>query len=306
MASTKYIAELLIFVKVVESKSFSKAAITLGMSKASVSKQISRLELGLRTKLINRTTRSMSLTETGLAVYEHSVRMAEVINDVDQVVSGLQSEPRGTLKISSSVAFGNMHLINLIPEFLKIYPKIKVELGLNDRYVDIAEEGFDLCVRLAKNPGDNLVARKISKINYVLCASKEYLSNNATPCSPLDLRNHNCITLGYMQPQKTWEFNNNVKIPISGNLVVNSSESLRTAAIEGLGIALLASFAVGADIKSGTLQQILPNDEVTGPFGDYIYAVYLPNRFLSPKVRVFIDFLVEKYAPTAPWDQNLC
>lgn len=308
MTIRKHLSELVTFNKVIETKSFSKAALALGTTKASVSKQVSLLEKKLGTKLVNRTTRSMSLTEVGLAVYEQSVRIVETANEVNQIVSGLQSEPRGTLRVSSSVAFGNMQLVHLFPEFLHRYPEIKVEIGLNDRYVDIAEEGFDVCVRLATNPGDNLVARKLSKVNYVLCASKDYLSHNGLPSSPSDLTNHNCLSLGYLQAQRTWEFNcgtSKEEVQISGNLVANSSESLAAAAIGGIGIALLASFAAGEDIKSGKLERLLPEYEVMGPFGTFIYAVYLPNRFLSPKVRVFIDFLVEKLSPLPPWDRGL-
>jgi len=295
------LTELIVFSKVVEIKSFSKAAVALNMSKASVSKKITNLEYQLKTKLINRTTRNLSLTEIGYSVYEYSKRIANEVNELDQVVTGLQRTPQGILRISSSVAFGNLQLSKLLPEFLARYPEIVIDVGLNDRYINMAEEGYDVSVRLANNPGDTLVARKLCKNDYILCASYEYLSRNGIPKTPSDLERHNFLQLGNMQRSNYIEISTGLKVPISGNLTMNSSESLRASVMGGLGIALLPSYAVGADIKQGNLQQLLSNYEFVGPFGDSIYVVWLPNRYISTKVRVFIDFLVETISPVAPW-----
>lgn len=301
-----YLDDLVVFVRVVDAKSFSAAARQMVSTKSAVSKRVTKLEQTLGTKLLNRTTRKLSLTDVGAAVYAHSAKIVEETLAIESTVAGLQATPTGILRVSTSVAFGNLHLTGLLPEFLKRHPELTVMLGLNDRYVDIAEEGFDVVIRLTSSPGQNMIARRLAPINYVACASPQYLETHEALESPADLQHHNCLTYGYLAPKSAWDFFHSGEwqsVKIKGNLVVNSSESLRAAVLQGCGIALLPTFVVGEDLRKGDLRKVLEEYSPTGSFGTELYAVYLPNRFLAPKVRAFIDYLIEKLNPIPSWDK---
>jgi DNA-binding transcriptional LysR family regulator len=297
--------DLLVFVQVVESKSFSAVALASGKTKSAISKQVKRLEQALGTKLLNRTTRHLSLTETGNAVYERGVRIAEEAEGIKTAVDDLQNKPSGILRITTSVAFGNMHLTKLVSEFIGMYPGVRVSLTLSDRYIDVVEEGFDIAIRLTSKPIESFVARRLSSLNYVVCATPEYLSRHDQVKSLEDLTNHDCLLYAHRPQSEVWTFVKDGKsssVKVDGKFTVNSSESLRIAALNGLGIALLPTFAVGEDLKSGRLTALLQEYAVEGAFGNNIYAIFIPNKFLSPKVRVFIDFLVLRFENGGCWD----
>ena len=293
------LADLFVFVKVVESKSFSEAARLTGSTKSTVSKRIRRLEEALGAKLLNRTTRHLALTEAGHSAYQHGLRITEETAALRSAVDGLQSTPRGHLRVTTSVAFGNLHLTGLIAQFMAIYPDVSVDLALNDRYVDVVDEGFDIAIRLTSKPVETFVARRLATIDYVACATPEYLRTHA-PISSIDaLASHECVRGGPAQ-STTWRFTSSAtgavsEIALGARLSVNSSESVRVAVLAGAGIGLLPTFAIAADLAAGRLNAILPEYEVQGPFGNSVYAVFSPSRFVAPKMRVFVDFLVARF-----------
>ncbi len=300
------LSEMAIFAKVVEAKSFSAAARGLGLTKSAVSKQITRLEHSLGARLLNRTTRHLSLTEIGAEVYEHCARMVTESEAAVLAATRLSAEPRGTLKLSASVAFGKLHIAPAIPEFLSKYPDINVQLVLTDRFVDLAEEGFDLVIRLTEKPGLNLVPRKLAPIRYVVSGSPAYFERKGIPQTPHDLTRHNCLFYAYQSFQDHWGFEGPeglVSVRIRGNFQVNSSEAIREALLGGLGVSLVPTFTVGRDLKAGILKSVMNEYRSIGGFGSNAYAVYLPNRHLSPKVRAFVDYLVDRIGPEPYWDE---
>jgi DNA-binding transcriptional LysR family regulator len=234
--------DLLVFVRVVDQKSFSEAARISGLTKSAASKALRRLEESLGTKLINRTTRHLSLTESGMIVYERAVRITEEAAALCNAVDGMQAVPRGTLKVTTSVAFGNLHLSRMVCAFMATYPELQISLSLADRYVDLVEEGFDVAVRLTSRPNERYVARRLSALNYVVCATPGYLDRHAPIRFVDDLAHHNCLSYSLRGDGDQWHFvkpGHEVVVGVSGTLSVNSSESLRVAALEGVGVALL-------------------------------------------------------------------
>jgi DNA-binding transcriptional LysR family regulator len=218
-------------------------------------------------------------------------------------VGRLHSEPRGVLKLTASVAFGTLHIAPALPEFLTRYPDVTIDMVITDRFVDLAEEGYDLAIRIAKDPGQNLVARRLATVNRKMCATPEYFSRRGVPLIPGDLVQHNCLTYTYFNPHDPWRFQGptgEISVPASGNLRLNDDEALSQTVLGGLGIALLPTFIVGQELQSGKLQSVL--SEYVSPERQ-IYAVYLPNRHLSAKVRAFIDYLLVRFGPEPYWDR---
>jgi len=300
------LAEMVVFAKVVEAKSFSAAARNLGSSKSAVSKAVTKLEQALGAKLLQRTTRSLSLTEIGAAVYEHCTRIVEASEEAELAVSRFSAAPSGNIKLSASVAFGQMHMAPAIADFLQQYPEVSAQLVLTNRLVNLAEEGFDLAIRQTDKPAPNLVARTIAPQRYVVCASPGYLERVGVPKSPQDLAQHNCLFYAQQSSQDRWTFKGPggpVTVKVQGNFQVNSNEAVREALLAGLGISLVQTFVVGEELKSGKLKPVLTRYEAQGGFGSNIYATWLPNRNLTPKVRAFVDFLVVRFGPKPEWDQ---
>lgn len=298
--------ELATFVAVADAGSFSSAAIAMGIKKAAVSKQIARLEADLNTRLLHRSTRRLSLTEVGQEVYWRASRIVEEAGEIAMTVAGRQLKPVGALRVSTSTVFGNLHLAGLLPEFMDRYPEVQVLVNLNDRYVDLVEEGLDVVLRLTSQLNlQTAVARPIAALRYVLVACPAYLERHGTPDSLEALPTHRCMALRSSGASLTWEFVRDgkplaVKVPCA--LTVNSSESLHAAMLSGGGIAILPSFVVGPDLRDGRAVRLLPDYTPAALFGSHLYAVYLENRFLAPKVRVFIDYLIEKIGENPYWD----
>lgn len=297
--TTNSLDDLMVFVRVVELRSFATVGETLGMPGSAVSKQIKRLEKNVGARLLNRTTHGVSPTEVGRAIFDHAYNILTEAKAIDGVVSGFQNEPLGLLHVAAPVAFGNDHIIPLIPEFQRRYPDVRISLDLSNQYVDVAENGIDLVIRIANDLKPNLMARPLAAVRYLLCASPAYLSQNGVPQCPADLQQHRCLIYGRARTQDTWHFidagGDRISVRVSGPVVVNSTQSLRLLALQDQGIALLPSFSVADDLRKGGLLQVLSAVETQGQFGDTLYAAYLPNPFLSPKVRVFIDYLVENF-----------
>lgn len=300
----KNLVGMAIFARVAEAKSFSEAARRLGLSKSMVSKEVTRLERSLGARLLNRTTRKLSLTEIGAAFYEHCARVVQEAEEAELLVGRLHGEPRGVLKLTTPVAFGTLHVAPALPEFLAKYPDVTVDLTISDRFFDLAEEGYDLSVRIARELPPNVVARHLAPINRVVCATPGYFEKHGVPNSPDDLARHNCLVYTHANPDSLWRFRAagaDTAVPVRGNLMLNDDEALWQAVLGGLGISLLPTFIVGKDLQAGRLQAVLAQYV---PSERNLHALYLPNRHLSAKVRVFIDFMLERFKAPPYWDRD--
>ena len=294
--------DMVTFARVVQAKGFSEAARRMGASKSRISKAITKLERSLGARLLNRSTRGLSLTEAGAAFYEHCNRIIEEAEQATQVVGQLHSEPRGVLKVTTSVAFGTLHVAPALPEFLARYPDVGIDMTITDRIVDLVEEGYDIAIRIVREPPLNFVARELAPMRRVVCATPEYFARNGVPNTPDDLRQHNCLHYTHFSAQGEWHFtgpHGDISVPLSGDLRINDDEAFSQAVLGGLGVALLPTFIIGEQIQSGRLQTVL-SDYV--PLERRIYAVYMQSIHLPAKVRAFIDFLRARFGPEPYWD----
>lgn len=292
-----------IFARVVTAGSMSAAGREMGLSPAVVSKRLRRLEDRLGTRLLQRTTRQISLTEAGQGFYERVVAIIASIDEAEAFVSRRSALARGTLKVSAPTSFGRMHIAPHLGPFLVQNPDLAIHLDLSDEFVDIVGDGFDLAIRIAELSDSSLVARRLAPIHRVLCAAPAYLEKNGTPRSIADLASHACLTA---TPQDHWRLEGPdgiVSVKPAGPIQTNSSEVVREAVLAGLGIALRSTWDIGPDLRAGKLQLVLPAYRASRHVG--VYAVYPSRRFLPAKVRVFIDFLAQLYGPAPYWDQGL-
>jgi len=294
-----------VFVTVVDQANFTTAAEQLQLSRSSVSKHVTALENCLGGRLLNRTTRRISLTEAGQAYYERCKQILEDVAEAECVVTGFSSEPRGLLRINAPMSFGTKQLASIVAHFCQAHPAIDVELSLNDRIVDVIEEGYDLSIRISQLKGSSLIARKLAPCRLVLCASPGYLKTHERPMEPDDLNQHACLHYAYSESGKNWILNGpkgEHRIRIRPQLTANNGEALYEAAREGLGIAMLPTFIVGDAIRVSNLEVILP---AYPPTGINIYVVYASRHHLSAKVRAFIDFAVEQIGKQPVWDAGI-
>lgn len=291
------------FVRVADSKSFSEAARRLRSSKSLVSRQVAALEAELGVRLFHRTTRSLTLTEEGRGYHAQVTRILAEIDDANRSVSQAQAAPRGKLKLSAPMSFGILHLAPALPDFFACCPEVQIDLSLNDRYVDVVDEGFDLAIRIGRLADSSLVARKLATLRMILCASQDYLDRHGAPQTPADLGKHQCLCYSTNAQAPEWRLvapdGAPLNVPIDGRLHANNGDVLRIAALRGQGIVYLPSFIVGADLQAGTLVSLLP-DYIPADTG--IHAVYPHSRHLSAKVRAFIDFLAGRFGPLPHWD----
>lgn len=291
-----------IFAKVVENHGFTAAAKVLGLSRSAVSKSVSQLEKSIGAQLLNRSTRFVSPTETGAAYYDRCVTILADLEDADRAVRELQGEPRGSIRLNAPMSFGTLHLGSAIADFLADYPEVRVEATLNDRLIDPVQEGFDLTIRIAELVDSSLIARKLAPAKRVLCASPEYLRDHPEPEKPVDLKFHNCLHYGYLPTGNMWRLkgaHGEQSVQIEGVLCSNNAEMLMAGAIKGAGIALLPTFIAGAALQAGQLVSVLPDYH---PPEIAIYALYPPNRHLSVKLRLLIDFLSKRFGDPPYWD----
>lgn len=298
------LSDIAIFVQVIESGSFTAAADKLALSKSVISKYVTRLEERLGVRLLNRTTRRLSLTEAGEVLYKGSLRGLEEIQATEVEVTRLQQTPRGTLRINTPMSFGILHIAPAIPDFQAQYPDVKVDMNLDDRQVNLVEEGYDLAIRIAELPDSSLVARHLGPCRHVLCASAHYLDLHGTPKQPEDLRQHRVLSYGYHDTPRQWQLVNPqgrpVTIPLNSNIHMNNSLALREAVLNHAGIVLIPTFIVGADIQQGRLKPVLSNYRTMELS---IYGVYAQRKWLSPKVRAFIEFMQQSIGEIPGWDQ---
>jgi DNA-binding transcriptional LysR family regulator len=291
-----------VFAQVVEAKSFSAAADRLGMSKSLASRQVSALERSLAVKLLNRSTRKLSLTEAGAVFYEHCARIMQEAELAEQLLTQAQSEPAGVVKVTATPAFAVRHVLPALTEFHQKYPKIRVKLSCSNRSVDLGEEGFDLGIRVAFSPAPNLVARKLAANRSVLCATPAYLKRRGTPRRIDDLGKHECVLFPRLAPKGVWTFRREGRkhsVPVAGVFETDEMDAVRAAVVANLGIGILPVYMVGDDLRHGKLVPLLRQYQVVPESA--IYLVYLPNRTLSSRVRALIDFLVQRFGPVPPW-----
>jgi DNA-binding transcriptional LysR family regulator len=291
-----------IFIKVADLGSFSKAAQVMNLAPSSITRSINKLEAELDVRLFKRSTRALLLTEEGQQFYQGAVRLNEGADDLIASMKGSRSEPSGLLRISTFEGFGRAFISPLLPEFLQRYPKVKIEIELDNQMVDLNSENVDLGIRIGRPADSNLKARLLLENKTLLCASKDYLAQNAVIESPEDLADHNCLLLNRDRQITYWHFRHrdNVKdykkVSVTGNLSSRGGTPLVEAAIQDGGLVLISSWMVEKLIAEGKLVQCLPEwqasmfEESSG----VIYAVYQGNKYLKPSLRVFIDFLVEK------------
>ena len=293
---------LRVFSQVVEAGSFSGAAGKLGLSTTAASRHVAELEAHLQTRLLNRTTRRVSLTESGRAFYERAVQLLADLDEAEQEASRAAVVPRGTIKLTTSVNFGVRHVAPAIAAFLAAHPGVRFDVSLSDRIVDLVEEGFDLAVRIGTQGSDNVVARKLGETRLVPCASPAYLKVHGAPRVPEDLVRHNCFTYEYLTPRNLWRFLDasgaEHTARVGGSLHSNNGDLLAEAAAQGAGIVFEPAFIVGPDVRAGRLVPLL-QEFVAPPVA--IYAAYPSRKHLSAKVRLFVDFLLERFAHAQDW-----
>lgn len=286
-----------VFVKVVETSSFAATARHLGMSPAMVSRHVQLLEERLGARLLNRTTRRVSPTEVGQIYYERCLRILSELEEADRAASELQSVPRGRLRVTAPMTLGTRHLAPIIADYLHHYPEVAIDLSLDDRCVDLLEEGFDLAIRIGALADSSLIARRLTSAEMVLCASPDYLKRHGPPQTARDLEQHNCLAYAYSRSRNEWRIigpsGTEEIIPVSGRFLANNGDALRIVAREGIGIILAPQFVIEEEMKAGHLVQVLPGYRaVAMP----VHAVYPHSRYLSAKARTFIDFLVASFS----------
>ena len=301
MADT--LQEMAVFSKVVAAGSLSAAGRELGLSPAMVSRRLAGLEARLGVRLINRTTRSLRLTDEGASYYDTCARVLAEIEEADAAASAGRVEPQGALKVAMPASFGHQHLAPLIPEFARRYPKVQLALSLSDRNVNVIGEGFDLAIRIAHLEDSSLAARRLAPNRRVVCASPAYLAHHGTPRTPDELANHNCLTANDLVA--SWDYKGPDgkagSVRVSGRYACDNWEVLREWALAGLGVALKSTWDVHRHLEDGSLVSVCPGYTFDSDVA--IYAVYPHRRFLPAKTRVFIEFLAASFGPEPYWDR---
>lgn len=300
------LTDIAVFVQVVDSGSFTAAAERLALTRSVVSKYVSRLEDHLKVRLLNRTTRRLSLTEAGRIFYERSQFGLNEIEAAEAEVAKLQASPRGRLKINTPMSFGILHIAPAMAEFQKLNPEVQLDMHLDDRQINLIEQGYDLAIRIAELPDSSMVATRLAPCRHVVCASPDYVERCGAPHTPDDLRKHNILTYRYQDSPNEWRFispdGRYSSVPVTGSIEMNNSLALRQAVLGGAGIMLTPTFIVGEDIAAGNLRKLLPGhraQEIS------IYAVYAGRRHLTPKVRAFIDYMKTRFSNPPYWDKGI-
>jgi DNA-binding transcriptional LysR family regulator len=295
------LGDLEIFARVVSTGSMSAAGRTLGFSPAVISKRIKRLEDRLGTRLLQRTTRQISLTEAGQGFYDRVLGVLAGIEDAEAFVAGRSGQAQGTLRISAPTSFGRMHIAPHLTRFMTAHPDLVLNLMLSDAFTDIVAEGFDLAIRIGELSDSSLVARKLAPVRRVLCASVDYVTRNGMPQTLDDLEGHICLPAHNHESWKLEGPEGPVSYRPEGPLITNSSEVIREAVLSGAGIALRSTWDIGPELRSGRLVQVLPAWE--GSRNLSVSALYPSRQFLPAKVRLFIDYLSELYGPEPYWER---
>lgn len=291
-----------VFTRVARAGSFVAAANEMGISRAMATKHIMQLENNLGIRLFNRTTRRLSLTEVGTAYLERCLQILDEIEETELAVTQMQTEPRGTLKISSPPFFGTYHLAPAIADYIKRFNDIKFNLIFKGGMVDLIEEGLDLAIRVGELSDSSLIARRLANSRLVVCGAPSYMEKFGSPTVPEDLQQHNCLVNWGLPPGDAWKFKikgKEIIIKVTGNFQANVADAARLAAINGMGLTILPTYMIGKDLQKGKLRVTLQEFE---PASRPICAVYPHRRHLSAKVRTFVDFICERLQPKPYWD----
>ncbi|MBI3140561.1 MAG: LysR family transcriptional regulator [Rhodocyclales bacterium] len=293
-----------VFSTVVEAGSFARAADQLRLSATATSRHVAELERHLGARLLQRSTRRLSLTETGTNYYERCRQILADVEEAEGAATEAEARPRGLLRLSLPHSFGLRYVAPLLPGFCARYPELQLEVDFSDRLVDLVEEGFDMALRIALELQTTLIARELAPIRLVCCAAPEYVARDGAPVSPQELRAHRCLTYSYAAFGDTWRFFRDGKasaVQVKGAFRANSGDMIRLAALAGLGIMMAPTFLAGADLRAGRLVRLLPDYE-TKPHK--AYAVYLPGSRRSARVRAMYEYLREAFGPgEPPWDR---
>lgn len=294
----------LTFATVVEEQGFTAAAKKLGLSPSVLSKRITRLEAVLNARLLQRTTRNLVLTDIGEEFYEYCADLKLQIDEAMAVISHAQETPQGKLRVNAPMSFGHQHLVSAVSDFIKLHPQIQVELVLGSHFANLIEGGLDLAIHVKDLPDSSLHAKRLALRSSKVYGSPEYFAKYGRPQIPDDLKNHNCL-LYQLQPVKhEWRFYREgveYVVPVAGNFKANSSQALAEAAVAGLGIVKLPGYMVTHEIVEKKLESVL-NEYSPKDIG--IYAVYPHHRHLPPKVRLFLDFLAERFGEEHYWNEE--
>jgi len=292
-----------VFEKVAKLNSFTNAAADMGLSKAMVSKHIASLENSLDVLLLNRTTRRLSLTESGAAYLEQIKHILADIEETELAVSTLSSEPRGTLKLTAPTSFGSFHLARAIGGYKQIYPDVHIDMVLTERLCDLVEDGLDLAIHVGHLDDSSLIAKRLASARMVVCGSPAYFEKYGIPETPDDLIHHQCLIYSPRTPSNEWTFqkdNKQFNVRVSGDIRSNIGDALRVAAMQDIGLIQLPTYMTGLDIKARRLQAVLEGYE---PPESPINALYLHRKHLSAKVRTFVDYLYDILHPVPYWDE---
>lgn len=293
-----------IYARVISAGSMSAAGREMNLSPAVVSKRIRRLEERLGTRLLQRTTRQIAMTESGQGFYERVIAILASVEEAEAYVADGAAQARGTLKVAAPTSFGRLHIAPHLAEFFKANPDLGVNLDLEDSFVDIVGEGYDLAIRIAELSDSSLVARRLAPVHRILCASPAYLQRHGEPQSIADLmENHICLAAANQDPWRLVGPEGQVTIRTQAPIRTNSSEVVRECVLAGVGIALRSTWDIGPELRDGKLKVVLPEYRASSKVG--LFAVYPSRRFLAAKVRVFIDFLATLYGPDPYWDEGL-
>jgi DNA-binding transcriptional LysR family regulator len=288
--------EMQTFSAVVDAGSFVKAAEVLGLSKAAMSRYVGELETRLGVRLLQRTTRRLSLTEEGQVFYTRCKELLAGVDEAEAEITSRSGAASGLLRINAPVTFGILHLAPLWGQFRTQYPQVSLDVTLADRVVDLVDEGYDVAIRIATLPSSTLISKRLTSTRLILCASPKYLQKNGTPTQPNDLAKHAVISYSYLATRDEWHFEGPqgaVSVKTQPCIHTNSGDTCRAAALANQGIILQPSFLVGDDLKAGTLVEVMPEFHAL-ELG--IYAVYPTRKYVSPKVRALIDFLTEIFS----------
>ena len=290
------------FISVVERGGFSAAAQDLRISRAMVSRHVQDLERHLGARLLHRTTRRVSLTEEGQIYYERSAHLLAELAAAEGEVGELHGRPRGRLRINGPVVFGTLYLAPAVADYMVAYPEVSIELTLNDRVVDLLEEGLDMAIRIGRLSDSSLIARRLATCRIVVVAAPAYLARRGVPQTPADLSGHDCIRYMYGEGGEIWHFqgpDGPVAVRVHGQFRTNHGDAMRIAALRGTAIAALPTFIISEELASGALVRVLTDWKVAEMA---VHAVYPPGRNPSAKLRSFIDFLVPRFGDHPSWD----
>lgn len=293
--NTELLNGVAVFVGVIHAGSFTAAAQALGHSTSYVSKEITRLEKRLGSRLLNRTTRTISLTDAGRAYFERCSQIVIDAENAERSIGQLQDNPKGLLRVNAPVSFGSIYLLDHLSEFLKRFPEITLEVEFNDRMIDVVAEGYDVVIRAGQIQDSNLVARKFTTSKSIVVASPEYFKNNGRPETVSELEHHACLAYSLIPNPTLWEFikdGHRTVVKVTPRLMCNNAAVEVAMAVNGIGIGRIPLFCCEQEIAEGTLEMIL-DDYEQPEIG--VYAVYPHRQYLTAKVRAFVDFLVEKF-----------